>query len=82
MLTQLRNLFMQKKKLNPTFTRVIGNVVQEGPGHLRGILAQFNTGPDLQEQVNTNQQSVPNVKQTCQQNKTKTNSFSKIFFSK
>lgn len=46
-------------------TRVIGDMVEDGPGHMRGILAQSNTGPDLQEQVNTNQQSVPNVEQTC-----------------
>lgn len=38
-------------------------------GHsLRGGLAQFDVGPDFQEQVDTDQQSVPNVEQTWRNN--------------
>lgn len=58
-------------KLNTVFTRVVGDVVQDRLGHLRGRLAQFNTGPGLQEQVNTDQKSVPNVEQTFVKKKKK-----------
>ena len=55
-------------RVRPVFTRVIGDVVQYGPGCLCGGLAQFDAGPDLQKQVDTDQQSVPNVEQTCRVN--------------
>lgn len=39
-------------------------MVEHDSNHLRGILAQFDTGPDLQEQVDADQKPVPNVEQT------------------
>lgn len=33
------------EELNPVFTRV--TLVEDGPGHLGGMLAQFDPGPDL-----------------------------------
>lgn len=45
-------------------TRVIRAVVEHDSNHLRGMLAQFDTGPDLQEQVDADQKPVPNVEQT------------------
>lgn len=62
-------------KLNRVCTRVVGDVVQDGLGHPRGRMAQFNTGPGLQEQVNTDQKSVPNVEQTFLKKKKKRNQF-------
>lgn len=50
------------------FTQVAGVVVEEDCHHLRGILAQFDVGPDLQEQVDAYQESVPNVEQAFNQN--------------
>lgn len=45
-------------------TRVIRAVVEHDSNHLRGILAQFDTGPNLQKQVDADQKPVPNVEQT------------------
>lgn len=45
------------------FTQVARVVVEEDSRHLGGTLAQFDTGPDPQEQVDAHQQSVPNVEQ-------------------
>lgn len=50
------------------FTQVAGAVVKEDSHHLRGTLAHFDTGPDLQEQVDAHQESVPNVEQAFNQN--------------
>lgn len=47
------------------FTGVIGDMVQDGSDSVRGVMSQFDVGPDLKEQVNTHQQPVPNVEQTC-----------------
>lgn len=49
------------------FTQVARVVVEENSHHLRGTLAHFDTGPDLQEQVDAHQEFVSNVEQAFNQ---------------
>lgn len=58
----------ENAKCVSVITQVARVVVEEDSHYLRGTLAQFDTGPDLQEQVDAHQQSVPNVEQACNQN--------------
>lgn len=50
------------------FTQVARVVIEEDSHHLRGTLAHFDAGPDLQEQVDAHQEFVPNVEQAFNQN--------------